>query len=229
MNEDKTIGIVGGMGPLATAHFFDLLVRRMPFPGDQDHPRILIDSNPKVPDRTRAILENGPSPAPVIRDAAFGLQRAGARILAMPCVTAHHFYDAFTAGLDIPFLHMIRETSEIYKKKYSGKKAGLLATSGTLRAEIFHKAFPEKSLLVPEEGIQSESVMAAIYGVKGGRIPDAEKRILHAANHLLERGAEILIAGCTEVPIILRPDNAPAPVLNPVGVLADACIAWLLA
>lgn len=227
--ETKTIGVVGGMGPLATANFFDLLVRKMPFPSDQDHPRILIDSNPRVPDRTRAILEGGPSPAPVIRAIARGLQDAGADFLAMPCVTAHHFFDAFTEGIRIPFIHMIRETAGVYRKLYAGKKAGLLSTSGTQRAEIFQSAFPDHAILLPDESVQTECVMPAIYGVKGGDFQKAEERILKAADHLLERGADILIAGCTEVPLILRPDNTPAPVLDPVVVLADACIARLQA
>lgn len=227
MKNEKIIGIVGGMGPLATAHFFNLLVRKMPFAKDQDHPRILIDSNPKVPDRTKAILDNGPSPAPVIRNTALNLQNAGAQILGMPCVTAHHFYDEFIEGIDIPFIHMIRETAHRFREDGAGKTCGLLATSGTLKAEIFQTHFPEGSILLPDEDVQAESVMPAIYTVKGGDIKQGEAQILAAANHLVQRGAQILIAGCTEVPIVLRDDNSPVPILNPVSVLADACIKWL--
>ena len=228
MNNQKILGVIGGMGPLATVNFFEKLVQQTTVENDQDHPRILIDSNPKVPDRTRAILCDGPSPAPVIIETAKNLHRAGADFLAMPCVTAHHWFDEIQEQVDIPIIHMIRETAESYRSRFSGKKAGLLATAGTLKTRIFQSVFPPDSILTPDTESQSQHVMKAIYGVKGGDVTAAKPLILKAADILIQNGAELLIAGCTEVPIILKPGDKSVPLLDPIQVLVDCCLRQLV-
>ena len=221
---ENIIGILGGMGPLATAHFFDVLVRMIPSASDQEHPRILIDSNPKVPDRTRAILSGGPSPVPVIVETAENLQKAGANFLAMPCVTAHHFFDDIQSAIDIPLIHMIRETAAKYGEQFSGKKAGLLATNGTLKAGIFQKQFPEETIITPDGETQEDLVMKAIYGVKGGDVAASSDLIRQAAQRMIQKGAHLLIAGCTEIPVVLRQEHLPVPLLDPIRILAEACL-----
>lgn len=224
MNKSKIIGVIGGMGPLATVNFYEMLISMTKVENDQEHPRVIIDSNPKVPDRTKAILENAPSPAPVIIETAKTLQAAGADFLGMPCVTAHHFYEEIQAAVDIPLIHMIRETAEQYSSKYMGKKAGLLSTSGTIKAKIFQKAFPPQAILTPDEETQSNLVMKAIYGVKGGDVAASKPMIMQAAEKLIADGAELLIAGCTEIPLILKTEDIPVPLLDPVVVLAKCCL-----
>lgn len=224
MGEKKIIGVIGGMGPLATVNFFERLVRLAPFEKDQEHPRILIDSNPSVPDRTKAILGQGSPPTSVIVETGKNLQRAGADFLAMPCVTAHHFYDDIQAALDIPLIHMILEAAKFYQKHHGYAKAGLLATLGTVQAGIFHRYFPEENLIIPDAETQAECVMKAIYGVKGGGLDPSVSLINRAAERLIERGARVLIAGCTEIPIILKQENISVPVIDPVEILAQACL-----
>ena len=224
MRKNKIIGILGGMGPLATVNFYEVLIGMTKVEKDQNHPRVIIDSNPGVPDRTKAILEKGPSPAPVIIDMAKNLQSAGADFLAMPCVTAHHFFDEIQKAVGIPIIHMIQETAKVYEANFSDKKAGLLATSGTITAKIFQSAFPAGSTIIPDDETQTHLVMKAIYGVKGGNVDAAKKMIIEAAEKLIQQGAELLIAGCTEVPIILKPEDIPTPLLDPIHVLAKCCI-----
>ena len=224
MQNEKIIGVLGGMGPLATVNFFEKLVLETTVENDQDHPRIIIDNNPKVPDRTKAILDKGPSPAPVIIEMARNLARAGAGLLAMPCVTAHNWFDEIQAGVDIPIIHMIRETADVYTGQFAGKKAGLLATAGTLKTKMFQTLFPPDTILTPDDQSQSQLVMRAIYGVKGGDVNTAKPPILQAADILIQKGAELLIAGCTEVPIILKPGDRDVPLLDPIQVLVDCCL-----
>jgi len=224
MNKQKTIGVIGGMGPLATVNFYQILIEMTNVEKDQDHPHVIIDSNPAVPDRTKAILVQGPSSAPVIIEIARTLQNAGADFLAMPCVTAHYFYDEIQAAIDIPLIHMIRETANTYAESFPGKKAGLLSTSGTQKANIFQSTFPSDSILIPDQETQTQFVMPAIYGVKSGNIADAKPKIIEAAQRLMQHGADLAIAGCTEVPIILKPEDIPIPLLDPVHVLAECCL-----
>ena len=224
MKKKKIIGILGGMGPLATVNFYEVLISMTKVEKDQDHPRVIIDSNPGVHDRTKAILEKGPSPAPVIIEMATNLQNAGADFLAMPCVTAHHFFNEIQKAVDIPIIHMIRETAQKYYDDFQGKNAGLLATSGTINAKIFQSAFPSGSTLIPDDDTQTHLVMKAIYDVKSGNIEAAKPLIIEAAKKLIRQGAELLIAGCTEVPIILKPKDIPTPLLDPIHVLARCCL-----
>ena len=224
MKPNPTLGIIGGMGPLATAKFFEKLIKLVPAEKDQDHPRILIDSNPKIPDRTNAIFGNGPSPVFDIVKTALNLKKCGADFLAIPCVTAHYYFDEIQKAVDIPIIHMIRETAETYKFSFSGKKAGLLATNGTLRTKIFQEFFPPSSLIFPDVNTQTNFVMKAIYGVKSGEIPNSKILILKAYEKLISSGAELIIAGCTEVPIILEPEDILVPLLDPLTILAEVCV-----
>ncbi len=220
----KIIGVIGGMGPLATVNFFEKLVKMTKVDRDQDHPHILINNNPAVPDRTAAILENAPSPVPVIVESGRILEAAGASFLAIPCVTAHHFWQEIQDSLSIPLIHMIRETAAKYPAHDEKNPVGLLATSGTLKAQIFEKVFPRDSALRPVEDVQKNQVMRAIYSVKGGEVAAGKILIIEAAQTLIDRGAKAIIAGCTEIPLILQSEDIPVPLIDPVTVLAETCL-----
>ena len=107
----KTLGIIGGMGPLATAHFYQVLIRQTEAEHDQDHPRVFIDSNPQIPDRTLALIGKGPSPVPAIIETAQNLVKMGAHLLAMPCITAHAFFPEIQESVKIPVIHMLEADS----------------------------------------------------------------------------------------------------------------------
>jgi aspartate racemase len=223
----EVLGVIGGMGPLATVNFFKHLVTRCSSNMDQGHPRILIDCNPRIPDRTDAILHQGASPVPEIVSTGQNLEKAGATFLAMPCVTAHCYYDSIQASLDTPLLSMIRETGRYLDSRHPGAHVGLLTTSGTLETGIFPKSMPHVPFVIPDESTQKEIVMGAIYGpegVKSGHVGPARRLIRMAAMEMVDKGAAVLVAGCTEVSVILGPESADVPVVDPVVILADACL-----
>ena len=136
----KIIGILGGMGPTATADLFNKIIISTKAACDQEHLHVIIDSNTDIPDRTAALLNGGEDPTEQLVLSARRLQSAGAELIAMPCNTAHGFYDAVCAAVDIPVLHMIKLTAQELRRE-GVTRAGLLATDGTVRTGIYDKCF----------------------------------------------------------------------------------------
>jgi aspartate racemase len=225
--EKKVIGILGGMGTLATAHFFNVLVEKVKAENDQDFPRIIIDNNPNIPDRTTAIIGKGKSPVEEIVKTLKNLQNAGAKLIAMPCISAHYYFDEITRYCDVQMINMIEETYKVYSKEIYGKKVGLLATTGTVKAKTFLRFFPEEKVFVPDDYIQENMVMEAIYGEKGIKVGESsypKKLLIQSAEKLINQGAEAIIAGCTEVSVILKDDDLPVHYLDPIVILAESTI-----
>ncbi len=228
---EKIIGILGGMGPEATIDLFTKIVKGTKVKKDQDHLRILIDNNPKIPDRTLAIQRKGPTPLTQLVRSAKILQKAGAVFIVIPCVTAHYYYDSLQKRIKIPILHIVDETVRYIKKKLKGMtKIGLIATEGTMQTGLFQKALSNNviELILPTPGVQKKWVMEAIYGKKGIKIvgpsEQAKRLILKASESLIKQGAQAIIAGCTEVPLVLKRRDLPVPVIDPISVLASAAI-----
>lgn len=221
----KIIGIIGGMGPLATADLFEKIILHTRASRDQDHLRVLIDSNTNIPDRTAAILHGGADPVPELSASARGLERQGAELLLMPCNTAHHFYDAVQASVSVPVLHMIRLTTRALEER-GVRTAGLLATDGTVQTGIYQRCFEGTGirLLAPDPAGQ-QAIMAMIYqGVKAGRRDYDASAARQAMEALLDRGAETLILGCTELPLAVRLYGIGLPATDPTLELALAAI-----
>ena len=197
----KVVGVLGGMGPAATADFFQKLIQATPARGDQDHLKVLIFSNPHVPDRTAAIRGEGASPLPALVAGAETLISAGADFLTIPCVTAHFFFDDLQRAVKIPILHMIHEmVASVSTERPTLRRFGLLATSGTLMTHLFENMCEPQgyTILTPEAEVQASRVMEAVYAVKNGESLERPRRLIHeAAIHLCGRGAEAIIAGCT--------------------------------
>ncbi len=166
----KIIGILGGMGPEATIDFFTKVVKGTKVAKDQDHLRILVDNNPKIPNRTLAIQGRGPSPLPLLVKSAKVLEKAGAHFIVIPCVTAHHFYEPLQKRVKLPVLHIVEETMKYIQSHFEGmEKIGLLATTGTLQSGLFQKAFAESGieLILPVREVQKGFVMKAVFGKEG--------------------------------------------------------------
>jgi aspartate racemase len=221
------------MGPAATADFYQKLIRATPAQADQDHLQVLIFSNPQIPDRTAAIRGEGPDPLPVLVASAEVLVQGGADFLVIPCVTAHVYYDALQRAVNVPFLHLVGETVTAVLNQHPGVRClGLLATSGTLQSRLFESFFEPRGLvlLTPNAEIQDSAVMPAIYRLKTGEQDAGPRRlILEAADHLQRRGAEAIIAGCTEIPLVLHEGDLPIPLIDPTLFLAQAAVRMALA
>jgi len=224
---EKIIGILGGMGPEATADLFYRIIRATPVEKDQDHIHVIIESNSKVPDRTPAILGTGPSPAPILVETGKRLERSGADFLIVPCNTAHYFIPEVQKELGIPILHMINLSAEYIAKKYPNvKKAGLLASDGTLVSKLYHNSYAEQGIeiVAPSESSQRD-VMDAIYKyIKTGDLETGGELLNRVSLELIEAGADSVLCGCTEVSLVLHDGDLSVPVVDPLQVLAEEAV-----
>ncbi|WP_235496820.1 amino acid racemase [Leifsonia sp. Root4] len=222
------VGILGGMGPAATADFYAKLVRATPARSDQDHLRTLIWSDPTIPDRTGALLHGGVDPTPLLLAGALLLRAGGATVIAVPCNTAHAFIPRIAQEVGVPFVHMIEETARSIRDRYPEvRRVGLLSTTGTQASRLYDEALRRHGLepLTPTAVTQLSLVMAGIERVKAG-IVDATTTalIVTAACELVHAGAELVIAGCTELPIAIAGAALPVPLIDPTQVLAEAVV-----
>ncbi|MEM3542446.1 MAG: amino acid racemase [Candidatus Methanomethylicia archaeon] len=227
----KVIGILGGLGPEATAELFIRIIKATPAKRDQDHIPIIIFNNPKIPDRTAAILYGGESPLIELIKTAQRLERAGADFIIMPCNTAHYYYDELKSSVKIPFLNMIELTAEYVAKVYPNVKfVGLLATTGTVKTGLYQKFFEKYGfkIIVPSDEDQ-RIVMSGIYdGVKAGNLDLGRKLLLDIANKLIDRGSELMILGCTEVSVVIKSGDLRVPVVDPLQILAEEAVKFAL-
>ena len=231
------IGIIGGVGPLATVDFMEKVIRHTEATKDQDHIKMVVEHNPKIPDRTENLLGDGPDPTIPLLAAGKRLEADSADMIAIPCNTAHAFVERIQRYISIPVVHMLYETACTIRDDYPKcHSIGLLATSGTIESRVYHDVLEAMDLHVevPDDEYQ-EKVMAAIYGDKGvkagfttGACVDD---LLAALAHVVDRGAEAVILGCTELPILLEAtDSYPVGgksivVLDPTEILARRCVA----
>ena len=223
----KSIGILGGMGPLATADLLRKITLHTRAACDGDHLRVFIDSNPAIPDRTAAILSGGADPVPEMTKALRSLEKCGADCIIMPCNTAHYFLPRLQALTATPFISMLEATAKACAAQYPGKTAAILGTKGTLKTRLYHDALAAQGVetLTPSDAEQDE-LMRLIYDVVKANRPlapetDAWARLL---NGLCARGADYFILGCTELPLLADTLPHPGPFIDPTAELARAAI-----
>lgn len=223
MPEKKVIGIIGGMGPEATADLFLKIVRSTPARKDQEHLRIVIDNNPEIPDRTTFILGKGPDPRPHLFRTAKNVEKMGASFMAIPCNTAHYFHKEIQAVVGVPVLHIMRETAAHLKGKV--QRAGVLASTGTLKTRLYEDALRDVGIeaLVPS-GRDQDEVMEAIQSVKAGDYVKGRELALRQGARLAASGAQAVIAGCTEIPLVLHGGDLEVPVVDATQILAERCV-----
>lgn len=221
----KTIGIIGGMGPLATADLFKKIVLNTKAETDQDHIKILIDNNTDIPDRTEAIIHNGKNPVPQLTKSAVSLWTMGADVLVMPCNTAHYFRAKVQENVDIPILNMIELTGEALLEK-GIRTVGLLATEGTIQSKIYQDVLEEMGIgiIVPDAKEQKEVTDLIYKGVKAGEKDYEVTKVKEVIECLLSRGAEILILGCTELPVAFDMYKLDYNICDPTLELARGAI-----
>ena len=223
----KTIGILGGMGPLATADLFRKITLLTPASCDHDHLRVYIDSNSAIPDRTAAILSGGADPVPEMTSALRHLEACGADCIIMPCNTAHYFLPRLQEQTRVPFISMLAETAKACALRFPGKTACVLATRGTLASGLYERALEAEgvSCILPDEA-QRDVLMYAIYDcVKGGKPLETVRQPMEALlADLSARGADYFILGCTELPIVAQELALPGDFIDPTSELAKAAI-----
>ncbi|MBR4078574.1 MAG: amino acid racemase [Christensenellaceae bacterium] len=221
----KVLGIVGGMGPLCTVDFFYKVVKYTRADADAEHIHVIMDSDPAIPDRTEAILGQDNGCAEAIRASVKKLVEAGAEVLAMPCNTAHVFFDRIAdAAGNARFIDMVEATVDAVEKT-GCKKVGLLATDGTVAGGIYQKKLASRGIdtILPSRWGQRE-VMGVIYdGIKAGKTYDTA-RLREELDAMCALGAELFILGCTELPLAFDQYALDYPRIDTTEVLADAAI-----
>lgn len=224
----KVIGILGGMGPLATVDLFKKIVVMTEAERDNDHIQIVVENNTKIPDRTDHIIHGGEDPRRHMIKSALRLEMMGADVVVMPCNTAHYFYDDIIEYLDIPFINMIAETAKTAKERFVGKKLALLATEGTYQAGIYDRVFQKNDLelVKPDEGARRE-IMDIIYKIKGGQEEIDTRAFRRVLDDLKKQGAGAFILGCTELPIAFERFKIEEACLDPTEILASAAIQYV--
>ncbi len=227
--KEKILGVLGGIGPLATVYFMDMLVKMTDAESDQQHIPVLCFNHSTIPDRTAYILDHrSPNPLPVMEEDAKLLERAGASCIVIPCNTAHYFYEQLQKAVGVPIINIITETvAAITSRQPEVKKIGILATEGTIAAGSYQKACADRGVAcaVPGEA-DRRSLMNIIYNqVKAGKEADFEEfmRIIGVMKH---DGCDAVILGCTELSIIHRDFHMKrADVVDSLEVLAKKSIA----
>jgi aspartate racemase len=227
------LGVIGGMGPAATADFFAKLIEETPASCDEDHIPTLIVSDPRLPNRPAAILENGPSPLPALLAIRDKLLAGGATLLAMPCNTAHYWYDDLARDCAVPFISIVESSCAAMREIAApGSSVGLIGTRATLAAGIFGRQLKASgySVALPSEEELATLILPSIRLVKEGKAARAGEVLAPAVQALLDRGAAAVILACTETPVALDAIGSPLRVrcVDSNRALAKACVArWL--
>ena len=232
----KKIGVIGGVGPSATIDFLNNIILNTPATRDQDHVQMIIDHDPTIPDRTENLLRNGPDPTIALFAACKRLESNGANLIAIPCNTAHAFIEEIQSNLSVPIINMIFETVQHITRQHGEVNTiGLLATEGTVKCRIYHDLIEKtgRKVIVPDPRHQ-ELLMSVIYGDKGvkagysdGPCLDDFQRVLE---HVINAGSELVILGCTELPLLSkrikasRAGSGIVSMLDPGEVLAIRCV-----
>ncbi len=221
----KTIGIVGGLGPMATVYYMELITRMVDASVDQEHPEILVKSIPATPDRTAYILgRSKENPLPKLLQACIELEKMGADFVTIPCVTAQFFYQELEKNCNIPLLSLCGNVAEEIAKK-NIKKVGILATTGTIQSKVLEQTFQENGIdIVVPDSMHQEMVMDIIYKqVKQGR-PVQWEQFEQVADGLFSEGAQKVLLGCTELSLLKKEREMDTRIIDVLEVLAQKAV-----
>jgi aspartate racemase len=225
------LGVLGGMGPLATVDFLQKLIEETPASGDADHVPVIVYSVPQIKDRPAAITGDGESPLPQMLKGIHILRQAGARVIAIPCNTAHYWYDELVSKGGLPIIHIADAVcDELAVRGISTGTVGMIATNGTIAAGFFQQRLAQRGLrfILSSADDQNTLVLPAIGCVKRNDLSRAHTLATRAVQNLRTAGAEAVILACTEIPPAI--EFAPAAVsefcVDATRVLAMACAAW---
>lgn len=223
---NKTLGVIGGMGPLATVKLFEKLVLLTDAQSDQEHLHIIIDNNTLIADRSAYILVGGEDPRRELINSARKLQDMGADFLIMPCNTAHLFYDEIVDNIKIPFLNMIEETAKYILEYHKGiKDIGLLATDGTYNTKVYDKIFNKYGINIIIPSVEKRAyIMEFIYNIKKGIHQENLDGYYEAMEEIRSQNVDIFIVGCTEISVALKLYNLKGNYIDAMDVVAKKAI-----
>lgn len=221
----RTVGVLGGMGPAATAFFFQKIVELTDAARDQDHLHVIIDCDPSVPDRTDEFLRGSDAPLASLVMMANRLRAAGAEFLVMPCNSAHLCFDRLAGAAGLPMLHIVEEVGrEIIAR--GCERVLLLGTLATMRSDLYTARLAKITHVSVPDPPQQEQVQAAIVEIKAGRIAEARRMLAPLLQWPQGSAPDAVVLGCTELPLAVKPEDVPAVVIDSVTALARGTIAY---
>ena len=224
--EDKTIGILGGMGPFTTITLAEKIIEKTPAKYDQEHLRMIIYSNAKIPSRIDSIIKNTESPQLELEKSAQLLEKAGADFIIMPCNTAHYWYKDICLAVKIPVLNLIEETTKYVVNHFKEDSVLLLGTDATIKVGLYEKAFLKynRGIVIPNK-VEQKVINLAINEVKAGQVVGnrAVQDLVKIVEKYNRNGTSIIIAGCTEISLLL-PLLPPCEKIDPLEILAQAAV-----
>jgi aspartate racemase len=229
MRNVLTIGVLGGMGPQATNYLCSLITEMTPARTDQEHIPVIAYNNSAIPSRLDAVLRGGPSPVPELVATARKLETAGADFIIMPCNTAHFFIEDVVAALGIPVLDMIELTVQhIRGAMPEVQQVGILASTATIESKLYLHPFMKTdiNLLTPLPSHQ-RTVMEAIYGergIKAGFVEEQLPALNMVAEALTDCGADVILAGCTEISLAFSKQQNQFTLIDPLRVIAQTAV-----
>lgn len=224
----KKIGIIGGMGPMATVDLMQKIIASTKASSDQEHIHILVDNNTEIPDRTAAILGKGPSPVFEMVRAGLDLEKMGADVLVMACNTAHYFLPQIQPFFHIPVLNMIEEAAR-HCARQKIECVALLASKGTYSAGIYETTFQKAGIrmIIPEEAEQ-QAVQDMIYeGVKAGNPSYDCSKVEDALTRMGNAGAQAFVMGCTEIPLAVSMYHIAGHYIDSTQILAEEAVRFV--
>jgi aspartate racemase len=224
----KTVGVLGGMGPEATVDLMSKIIKSTPVKVDQDHLRILVDNNPQIPCRVKAILEGGEDPSSYLLGMALNLERWGADFLVIPCNTAHFYVDKIEEVINIPIVNMVEETVKKIKRD-AVRNVTLFASTALIRTGLYQNLLKKEkvNLTLPNEGDQ-QKLMEAIFNVKSGKLASAKLLLAEILTSVTKNESDSIILGCSELPIILEENKCSLPFYDPTQILARAVVQFAM-
>ena len=229
---ERILGVLGGMGPLASAQFMLRLTLLTPASRDQDHIPAVLWSDPRVPDRTLGKLAGGGDPLPWLLRGIAGLRQAGSGAIAIPCNTAHGWFDDMQAAAGVPILHIVDAAAEELRRMgMAPGRIGLMGTQATLAMRLYQDRLGQFGwdCITPRQGEMDRLVSPAIAAVKANRVAEAYAPLAEVVGTLASRGAAAVVLGCTEIPLGIQAgpqDRLAVPVVDTIDALARAAIGW---
>ena len=232
MATGRVLGVLGGMGPLASAHFMMRLTLLTRAERDQDHVPAILWSDPRVPDRGLAARGVGPDPLPYLVRGLHGLAAAGCGAVAIPCNTAHGWIDGMRAATKLPILHIVdAAAADLRRQGVRPGPIGIIGIAATLRMRLYQDQLAASGwpCIEPTPDEMSQLVTPAIAAVKANRVNDAYAPLAETMLALRQRGAQAVVLGCTEIPMAIQAGPHQAfgvPLVDSIDALARASIAW---
>ena len=224
----RVAGVLGGMGPGATVDFMSKVLSLTPAEKDQDHVRMLVNHNPAIPDRQVDTDERRAEVQEILAEMAVGLETAGADFLVMPCNTAHAFLGLALQKTTVPFVHIVNETVKaIREAEPEAVRIGVLAIDTCLDANLYQPAIHDAGMtVVLLSASEQAAMMQLVFRIKrGDQSVDVAHEMVNLANSLIQQGADVIVAGCTEIPLVISAERLTVPFISSTDVLAERTMA----